>query len=324
MGIENLINSSLAYVSYNAKLYFKGEVDIFLKKKMVEDERVNKLISELKDWPGERVSSHKSAQQLFHKLAFLADIGFTIDNNGISSIVKKILEHRDENGIPQLIMNIKPSYGGSGKDLWAWALCDAPIILYSLIKFGYNDPTMDKAVKKLASFIRENGWGCNVSKELGKWRGPGRKSDPCPYATLIMIKLLLQYEDKFRPEISLGCNALGKLWEDSVNSHPYIFYMGNDFRKLKLPFIWYDLLHVVEVLSQVRKNKMDKPLREMIKIIDEKTDYGNICIPESEYKSWKDWDFGQKKKHSEWMEFCIRRIFYRVTQKEEPPISIKK
>lgn len=59
-----------------------------------------------------------------------------------------------------------------------------------------------------------------------------------------MIKLLLQYKDEYKNEISIGCNSLNTLWENSLNDHPYIFYMGTDFRKLKLPFIWYDILHV--------------------------------------------------------------------------------
>ena len=110
MSIDTLINSSQAFVSYNATLYFNKENDTSLKQKMLEDARIMKLISELKNWPGKVLSSHKSAQQPFHQLAFLADIGLSIDDNEIYSIIKKILEHRDEQGIPQLPMNIGTSY----------------------------------------------------------------------------------------------------------------------------------------------------------------------------------------------------------------------
>ena len=314
MSINTLINSPQAFIAYNAKLYFAKDNDALLKLKMLEDARIMRLISELKNWPGKVLSSHKSAQQPFHKLAFLADIGLSINDNEIYSITKKILEHRDEHGIPQLVMNIGASYGGSGKDVWAWALCDAPTVLYGLIKIGYQNNAIDKDVRYLANLVRENGWGCSVSKELGMWRGPGKKNDPCPYANLIMIKLLLQYKDEYKQEISVGCNSLNTLWENSLNAHPYIFYMGTDFRKLKLPFIWYDILHLVDVLGQAIKTKMNASLEDMIKIIRDKTDHGNICKPESMYRYWKDWDFSQKKIHSEWMEFCIRRIFHRLAK----------
>jgi len=314
MSINTLINSPQAFVAYNAKLYFNKDNDTLLKLKMLEDARIMTLISELQNWPGKVLNSHKSAQQPFHKLAFLADIGLSINYNEIYSIIKKILEHRDEHGIPQLAMNISASYGGTGKDTWAWALCDAPTVLYGLIKVGYQDNTIDKAVKNLVILVKENGWDCNVSKELGTWRGPGKKNDPCPYATLIMIKLLLQYKGEYTKEIAIGCNSLNMLWKNSLNNHPYIFYMGTDFRKLKLPFIWYDILHVVDVLSQAPRIEMNPSLKDMIQIIRNKTDHGNVCRPESIYRYWKDWDFGQKKIHSEWMEFCIRRIFHRAVR----------
>ena len=188
MSINTLINSPQAFIAYNAKLYFAKDNDALLKLKMLEDARIIRLIYELKNWPGKVLSSHKSAQQPFHKLAFLADIGLSINDNEIYSITKKILEHRDEHGIPQLVMNIGASYGGSGKDVWAWALCDAPTVLYGLIKIGYQNNAIDKDVRYLANLVRENGWGCSVSKELGMWRGPGKKNDPCPWSTSLFLK----------------------------------------------------------------------------------------------------------------------------------------
>jgi hypothetical protein len=57
-------------------------------------------------------------------------------------------------------------------------LCDAPVIIYALAKFGLKEnQQVQKAVRYLAGLVRENGWPCAVSKELGKFRGPGRKGD---------------------------------------------------------------------------------------------------------------------------------------------------
>ncbi|NTW90442.1 MAG: hypothetical protein HGA35_00625 [Erysipelotrichaceae bacterium] len=58
---------------------------------------------------------------------------------------------------------------------------------------------MQKAVTALMELVRENGWPCAVSKELGKFRGPGRKEDPCPFANLAMLKALSEIE-KLREE----------------------------------------------------------------------------------------------------------------------------
>ena len=212
-------------------------------------------------------------------------------------------------------MSIPVAFGGSGTEETAWMLCDAPTILYALIKMGYSDDLTDNAVNFLAAKAFEHGWGCTGSDNLGNWRGPGRKSDPCPYATLIMIKLLLLFDNTYSHEIAGGAECLLHLWEESRTLHPYIFYMGTDFRKLKLPFIWYDILHVTDVLSQIPDIAGDSRFLEMLETITCKS-IENRYTPESVYMPWKGWDFGQKKQPSEWMDFCIERIKNRVNSRQ--------
>ena len=113
----------------------------------------------------------------------------------MKAIVDSILALQSEEGPFQLPMNIPTHYGGSGNEEGAWALCDAPLIVYSLIKLGLsNDPRVTKAVEYLLTLQRENGWPCAVSKALGTWRGPGRKDDPCPDANLGMLKGLAEFK----------------------------------------------------------------------------------------------------------------------------------
>jgi len=197
----------------------------------------------------------------------------------------------------------------------AWALCDAPGTLYALLKCGVRDARIDRAVKKLAALVEPKGCGCVVSEELGNWRGPGKASDPCPYATLVVMKLLIEASMRigidFRSQIEACGSCLLDLWEQSREKHTYIFYMGNDFRKLKLPFVWYDILHVTDVISRPGIFSGDPRLREMVGVISEKrTDSG--YVPESVYLPWKDWDFGQKKLVSDWMTFCALRVESRL------------
>ena len=101
------------------------------RKRMIEDPRIQSLLNELKNWPGTVLSSHKSASQPFHKLSFIADIGLRKDDPQIKDIITRIFEHTSEEGPFQLPTNIPKHFGGSGKNEWAWALCDAPIIIYS-------------------------------------------------------------------------------------------------------------------------------------------------------------------------------------------------
>jgi hypothetical protein len=148
-------------------------------------------------------------------------------------------------------MNISPSYGGTGVDQWAWALCDAPLLLYALIQFGLgDDPRVHHALEHLAGLVRENGWPCAVSGELGKFRGPGRREDPCPFANLAMLKALALTAWHESEACESAVEAQLALWKKRRERHPYMFYMGTDFTKLKAPLVWYDLLHVLDVLSR--------------------------------------------------------------------------
>ena len=40
-------------------------------------------------------------------------------------------------------------------------------------------------------------------------------------------------------------------WKQRKEKKYYLFGMGSDFRKLKYPYVWYDILHVCEVLSRL-------------------------------------------------------------------------
>lgn len=91
-----------------------------------------------------------------------------------------------------------------------------------------------------------------------------------------------------------------------------MFYMGTDFRKLKAPLLWYDIVHVTDVLSQFEWLRSDPRLIEMIDIIKFKEGENGCFTPESEYKACKGWDFGQKKIPSQWLTFIILRIFKRM------------
>ncbi|HNT29476.1 MAG TPA: hypothetical protein PKL83_00810 [bacterium] len=308
--LTDLMNTPDPVLAYNVLRALKKDT-AESKKRLLADERIQALVQELQDWPGPQLSSHKSASQFFHKLVFLADIGLRHDDRGMKHIISTILKSADDQGIPCIGMNIGTAYGGTGKDTKAWALCDAPNVLYALKRFGVSDTRLNKATTHLAGLHQDNGFGCRVSPALGTWHGPGRKADPCPYATLIMLKLLLLDKKKYQEEIKLSTACLLDLWENSKTRHPYIFYMGTDFRKLKLPFIWYDILHVVDVLSQIPACVQDRRLLDMYAVIKTK-ETAQGYTPESVYLPWRAWDFGQKKQPSDWMTFIISRIKQRL------------
>jgi hypothetical protein len=281
---------------------------------MLAEPRLTGLVNDLTAWPGKVIASHKSSSQPFHKLTFIADLGLNTGDNGVDRIVSAILEHRSDEGPFQLPMDVAQHHGGTGAEAWAWALCDAPLLVYALAKMGLSeDRTVRIAIDHLNALVRDNGWPCVVSKELGTFRGPGRKDDPCPFATLGMLKALAEFDDlRDGPACHVGAETLLTLWDESEKRHPYMFHMGTDFRKLKAPFVWYDLLHVLDVLSKFPWLADDPRLQDMVAVLLSKADSQGRFMPESVWTPWREWEFGQQREPSRWITVLASRIFKRV------------
>ncbi len=283
------------------------------RKEMLVHPQVRALLADLADWPGPALKSHKSAGQLLHKLRFIADLGLQSEDAGIAQVISRITAHQSSEGPFQVVANINPKYGGTGVDQFTWMLCDAPLVLYALSKFGLGgSPEVRAAVNFLVGLARDNGWPCACDPALGKFRGPGRKSDPCPYANLLMLKLLTLFPDLHDDRrVQTGVETLLSLWEQRRERRPYLFAMGTGFAKLKAPLIWYDILNVADALTQFQWTLEDSRLREMIALIERKAEDGRFTA-ESVWRDWKEWDFGQKREPSRWITLVANRILRRA------------
>jgi hypothetical protein len=111
-----------------------------------------------------------------------------------------------------------------------------------------------------------------------------------------------------------GAESLLQLWEQRKERRPYLFAMGTDFAKLKAPVVWYDILHVLEVLTQFRHLRKDKRLLEMIDILKAKSNPEGRFTAESVWKAWSNWEFGQKKIPSFWLTLQAHKISKRIAE----------
>ena len=318
MKYQHLLDRSENWLKYAIRLHLCHEpkdtlVDI--RNAALADSHLRGYLSDVKNFHGTLVSNHKNPDLPIHKLLFLLDLGFDREVPEIQAAVDEILNHRDGHGIYQSMTNVPKHFGGSGEDGFSWCLCDAPLLLLALLKAGMDYTEFIKpGIDHLISLSRENGFPCSVSPELGKFRGPGRKDDCCPYATLIMADLLSyipEYHDS--PVAVSSIEALLDLWENSLQQHPYLFYMGTDFRKLKAPSLWYDIVSVAGVLSKYEFVREDPRFLAMIEHIRGKQDQDGFFTPESAYQKYKDWDFGQKKEPSPYLTFLCYRTFERLS-----------
>lgn len=308
-----------AWVQYRARVDVLGQNEnhsdvIAARQAMLTDPQVRALIQTAAQLPTTILTSHKSAGHPLHQLVFLADLGLRMDDLGMKPLVARILKHQSADGMFQVPMNIPKHFGGSGKDEFAWALCDAPLLAYALVKFGLGDDArVQHAIQQLTSLGRANGFPCAVSPALGKFRGPGRKDDPCPYANLVMLKLLAQDAPTRRSKASrVAAETLLNLWTHSRDEHPYMFFAGTDFRKLKVPLVWYDIVNVLDTLTQFPFLRRDARLIEMAECVRAKADADGRYTSESVWQAWSDWEFGQKKIPSRWLTLIVHRALARL------------
>ena len=282
---------------------------------MVQHEQIQALLGDLAEWPGAALKSHKKAGHLLHKLVFMADLGIQPEEPQVSLILDKVKAQTAEEGPYQILVNLPKHFGGSGLDELSWMLCDAGPTLYAMAKLaGTNHPSVCQAADYLAGLVREEGgWPCAATAKLGKFHGPGKMESPCPYANLLMVKALLPFGEEYAHEIRIGAQVLLDLWGKRREDKPYLFAMGSGFEKLKAPLVWYDILHVLEVLSQIPEICDEPAVREMVDIVLAKADGEGRYQPESIWMDWRDWDFGQKKAPSRWLTFLVTRMLRRFT-----------
>jgi hypothetical protein len=280
---------------------------------MLEHPEVQALIAEAAAWPGYALKRHNDARHPLYKISTLADFGLRASDPQIYPILQSVLAHQSSEGAFQTLENFPTAFGGTGEDDWAWVLCDAPTLLYSLLAMGLKDlPAVQRAIDYLVHLSEDNGWRCSASPELGRFRGPGRKDDPCPIANVYALKALSLLPDLLdSPATRSAVNTLLYHWEHQDERKIYLFGIGTDFRKLKYPFVWYDILHVVDVLSRFPFATADERYHEMVHTITSQADESGRYTAKSMYKAWKGWSFADKKSPSPWLTFLVLRTLKR-------------
>ena len=163
-------------------------------------------------------------------------------------------------------------------------------------------PRVHQAGDHLASLVEGNGYRCSVDPALGRFHGPGRRGDPCPIANLVALQALAAAPTLLdSPAAHVAVEMLLQHWASPPGQKYYLFGVGRNFRKLKAPFIWYDLLHVSAVLSQFPFAHCDPRFQDMLAALAAQAGADGRYTAGSMYTSWKGWSFADKKNPSPWL-----------------------
>ena len=281
---------------------------------MLAHPQVKGLIEKAADWPGFALKRHNDAKHPLYALSTLADFGLRVDDPGMSPVVEAVMAHQSAEGPFQTTLRLYKRFGGIDGEHWTWMACDAPTLLYALLAFGLGEePRVQRATDHLVGLDEENGWRCRAAPELGDFKGPGRREDPCPIANVYALKALSQVPDLVDSAATrTGAEMLLWHWGPECERKIFLFGLGTFFRRLKYPFVWYDILHVVDVLSHFPFVYDDPRFHEMVDTIMEQADAEGRYTAASMYRAWKGWSFANKKTSSPWLTFLVLRIQRRM------------
>jgi len=328
-GMQNLIDWLLTcdepWTRYRARLDLLGcspeddqvQAD---REAMLAHPQVRGLIERAAQLDSLPFKRHNDAAYPLYALSTLADFGLQAPDPGLDGVVRQVLAHASPEGPLRSLVNVPRVFGGTGEDGWVWMACDAPTLLYALLALGVGDvPDVQRAAAHLVGLAQDNGYRCTASPELGRFHGPGKRSDPCPIANVYALKALALIPGGLAdPAVRLAAErAAGMLldhWQHRQKVKYYLFGMGTDFAKLKYPLVWYDLLHVVEVLSRFSFVYADPRFRELLDLLVGQAGPDGRYTAGSMYQSWKGWSFADKKRPSPWLTLVVRRIVKRVDE----------
>jgi hypothetical protein len=327
---------------------------------MLAHSDVQGLIAAAASWPCGPIKRHNDASHALHKLTVLADMGVRKNDPSMLAVVDAAMAHVSNDGALLSLLNIARAFGGTGQDTWTWMMCDAPTLLYALLLFhevddgtsrssrgslipeapwagdvlvGATSATLPRTLANAANYLFGlafgNGWHCTGGPEVGKFRGPGKRSDPCPIANVLALKALARIPAPHpMAGIRSGAEMLLAHWDGSQvargvrsesvsetgasSAKPYLFGCGSDYRKLKYPFIWYDILHVLEALSPYAFVHSDPRFQEMLAAVTSEADADGRYAAGAMYMPWKGWSFAGKKQPSPWLTFLVLRMQRRV------------
>lgn len=317
--LDWLLECDEPWTRYRTRLDLIGESENSLavvreKQAMLDHSQVQGLIDDVIHWGEFSLTRHNDSSHPLHKLALLAEFGLKWDDGNLKEVCEKIFDHQAEEGFFQTFVNSPRVFGGTGLDSWTWILCDAPLLTYFLISVGYeSDDRVLRSLKQLAGLTDEVGYPCTADPGFGKFRGPGKKGDPCPIANLFALRAFsLVQAHQWMPAAVKAAEMLLNHWTAQARKKYYLFGVGTDFQKLKAPLVWYDLLNVCDVLSRFAPLHTDQRLLDMVQVLINQADENGRYTAASMYKAWNGWSFADKKQPSPWITFLALRIQNRM------------
>ncbi len=221
---------------------------------LLGDPGVRGLIETLPAWDAIATApDHHSPAFLPNRLNLLADLGVQGgDDTRIESLVDVLLAHQDRHGR----FTSAEADGGRPKPESGAVLCDTNVIADVALRFGRgDDPRVKSALGRMRSDLattpQGKAWQC-VPERRPLLAGVFSKAEVCPQITLEGLRALSRvHPPGERPAWLLeAARTPLAVWRKRTTDRPYGFGHGYQFKSVKWPNFWYDVLWVLETVGR--------------------------------------------------------------------------
>ena len=275
---------------------------------VVADAAVRRLVEELPPWDAdaEDGAGHHSPAFLPNRLNLLADMGVGGgDFDLVEALLDRMLEHQDSRGR----FRAAGPEGGRPKPQAGSLLCDTNVAADVLMRFGRRgEPAVERALERMAADLaatpQGRAWQC-VPEQRALFRMPGRGADVCPQVTLEGLRAFSHLPAGDRPpRIAEAARTPLEIWRRRTDERPYGFGHGYQFKSVKWPSFWYDVLWVLETVGRypdawrgARARSEDRrSVAELAAcLIAYNFDADGTVTPRRVYRGFEDFSFGQKR-----------------------------
>ncbi|MBI5531114.1 MAG: hypothetical protein HY898_00260 [Deltaproteobacteria bacterium] len=283
------------------------------RKAVVADPAVRALVDRLPGWEsGFTFSGHNSPGFPPNLLRLLHGLGVRPgDFTAIERLLDRMALHQADDG-----RYLTPGGATGKKDgaaTWASLPCDHFAILEVLLLFGRRAaPGIQRGLARVRDTLDDTtqgiAWRC-IPDPVARWRGPGRKNDACLQVTVEALRLFSLVPGPDRPKrIGEAARTLLRAWRCRAEEKPYMFGHGRRFVAGKWPPTWYDASAVLEAVApfpSVWKGKAASAedrdsVAEIARGLASTVRPDGGVIPQSCYKGFESYSFGQKKLPSPW------------------------
>lgn len=228
---------------------------------VLADPATRSLLDRIPDWESPvDLSGHNRPELATNLLDLLADIGLTEeDDPRIAHLIGQMLSHTDSDG-----RFIAFAVQRSGPAVWGCLPCDTHAIADVALRFGHvDDPRVRRALAAAEADLAETdmgpAWLCRPDAVTG-FRGPGRKTEPCPQTTLEALRAFSWLPQAERPAwLGSVAHTVLEIWRQRGERRPYMMGHGRQFKTVKWPPTWYGAYEIVDVLGRLPDTWQDMP-----------------------------------------------------------------